>query len=84
MGTGSRAHFVFWAFKVRMTGLVGGRGKVFHSTSVERPGACVYTADIDATPNPAVCSMDVVAILVKHRVGGEGRPGGGMIFILAV
>jgi hypothetical protein len=46
---------------------------VFYCVSAERHRACVYTAGINATPILALCSMDVVAILVKCSVSGEGR-----------
>lgn len=46
---------------------------VLHCTSVERPRARVYTADIDTTPIPAICRMGFMAILVKFRVSGMSR-----------
>jgi hypothetical protein len=47
--------------------------RVFYNTSVKRIMACDYTVGIDTTSIPALCSMDVVAILVKYRVNGDGR-----------
>jgi hypothetical protein len=44
-----------------------------HSTSLYLcTQGSVYTAGFDTTPIPALCSMDVVVILVKYRVNGEG------------
>jgi hypothetical protein len=70
------------AFKGRVTSLGGGWGIVFYCTSVDRPTAYVYTADIEVAPIPAFCNMVVVAILVKNSQWWGTN--GGVVCILAV